>query len=154
MLVRKFTPEDAEMLSRLITRNLRLVNIRDYSPEAIEALLPHYTPDKIIDLSKNGYMVVCIHEDELVGTAFLDGDRVRNVFVDVDMHKSGIGRFLMADLEAHAIEKNLMSIYLHAGLSAEGFYRKLGYETIERIDRELNGFPLPVIKMEKALSKS
>jgi GNAT superfamily N-acetyltransferase len=154
MIVRKFVPRDADKLSQLITRNLRLVNIRDYSPAAIEALIPHYTPEKIIDLSKNGYMVVCIHENELVGTASLDGNRVRNVFVDIDMHKKGIGRMLMADIEAHAREKNLISVYLHAGLSAEGFYHKLGYKTIRRIDRELDGIPLPVIKMEKDLSKT
>jgi N-acetylglutamate synthase-like GNAT family acetyltransferase len=153
MLVRKFNPEDADQISRLIVRNLKQETIRDYSPEAIEALVPHYAPDILIELSKNSYMIVCIHGDDLVGTATLDRDRVRNVFVDIDMHRQGIGKLLMADLEAHAIAKNLKSIYLHAGLSSEGFYHKLGYEPIKRIEHELDGTPLPVIKMEKVLPK-
>ena len=151
MCLRKFSLEDAKNLSELIIQNLWHVNIHDYSAEAIEALATHYTSDKIIALLKECYIVVCIQGGELVGTASLDGNRVRNVFVDFNMHKKGIGRSLMADLEAFAIEKNLTSLYLHAGISAEGFYHKLGYKTIERIDRELDGNPLPVIKMVKAL---
>ena len=154
MLIRKFAPEDVENLSRLIIQNLRHVNIRDYSAESIEALVPYYTPDQIISLSKTCYMIVSVHGADLVGTATLDGDRVRNVFTDIDMHKKGIGRLLMADLEAYAIENNLTKIYLHAGLSAQDFYSKLGYETIKRIEHELDGNPLPVIKMEKVLSKA
>ena len=151
MMIRKFVPEDAEKLSQLIVRNLRLVNIRDYSKETIEALATYFAPDTIIDLATNSYTIVCTHEGHIVGIAVLDKDRVRNVFVEVEMHKQGVGRLLMAAIEAHAIEINLIKIYLYAGLSAQGFYSKLGYKTINRIEHDLDGNPLPVIKMEKIL---
>ena len=151
MMIRKFVPEDAEKLSQLIVRNLRLVNIQDYSKETIEALATYFATDKIIDLATNSYTIVCTHEGHIVGTAVLDEDRVRNVFVEVEMHKQGVGRLLMAAIEAHAIEINLIKIYLYAGLSAQGFYSKLGYKTINRIEHDLDGNPLPVIKMEKIL---
>jgi len=149
MMIRKFVPEDAEKLTQLIVRNLRLVNIRDYPKETIEALVTYFTPEKIIDLAKNSYMIVCTHEGHIVGTAVLDKDRVRSVFVEVEMHKLGSGRLLMTAIEDHAIENGLKKIYLHAGLSAQGFYNKLGYKTIKRIEHDLDGNPLPVIKMEK-----
>jgi len=152
MKIRQFVPEDAVSVSQLIIHNLQLVNIRDYSIEAIDALMPFFTPDRIIDESKYQYMIVCVIKNDLVGTASLDNDRVRNVFVDVDQHMKGIGRVLMSDIETFARRKNKKSIYLHSSLLAEGFYRKLGYKHIERIDRDLDGIPIPDIKIEKDLS--
>jgi GNAT superfamily N-acetyltransferase len=152
MLIREFVPEDAEGVSRLILRNLREVNTRDYSLEAVEAMGPFYTPERIIERSMSNWTIVCVHEDRLVGKASLDGDRVRNVFVDVDMHGQGIGSRLMAEIESHAQANGLETLRLHASPSAEGFYRKLGYIPVERIERELDGIPAPVVRMEKGLS--
>lgn len=150
--VRQFVAEDAEGLSRLILRTLRTVNIQDYSSEAIEALAPSFTPEKLIAASKQVHMIVCLEGEDLVGTASLDGDRVRTVFVDVERQKGGIGRQLMVSLEITARGKNLDRVELYASLSAEGFYRQLGYARIERIDRKVGGFPVPVIKMAKGLA--
>ena len=152
MFLRQFAPEDADALSRLIIRTLRNISIQDYSTEAIEALVPFFTPEKLIEKSKNQYMIVCIHKDDLVGVASLDGDRVRNVFVDAEMQRRRIGRLLMADIETYAVEKSQSRLYLHSALSAQAFYQALGYQAVGPIDRELNGHPLPEVKMEKALS--
>ncbi len=152
MLVRQFFPDDAERLSRLIVRNLQLVNIRDYSPQVIEALIPSHTPERIQDLACNGYTLVGVDGDLIVGTASLDGDRVRNVFVAVEKHGNGVGRKLMAAIEAYALDHRLRRIYLLSGLTAEGFYRKLGYEKVGAIEHDLDGVPLQLIKMEKVLT--
>ena len=151
MEVRNFEPEDAEKLSQLILQNLRQVLIQDYPNEAIEALLPHYTSEKLIEDSKEQLALVGTLGRDLVGTASLAYDRVRNVFVDVARHRSGIGKQLMAAIEAAARRQQLPKIYLMSGLSATGFYEKLGYKVVERIERDLNGIPLPVIHMEKLL---
>ena len=137
----------------MIIRNLRFVIIQDYSTEDIESMVPSFAPEKIINKSRDHHMIVCLHGDDLVGTASLDGDKVRNVFVDTEMHKRGIGRFLMAAIEDYAHENGLKTTYLHSGLSAQGFYRKLGYETVERAEQELDGILIEMIKMEKDLSK-
>ena len=57
----------------------------------------------------------------------------------------------MAAIEAGAQQRHLKKVYLMSGLSACGFYERLGYEIVKRIDRDLNGIPLPVIQMEKVL---
>ena len=151
MLVRNFEPEDAAKLSPLIIQNLRQVNIQEYSNEAIDALVPFYTPEKIIERSKHQFTLVCTLGNDLVGTASLEDDRVRDVFVDVARHRSGIGKKLMGAIEAYAREQLLKKIYLLSGLSAYRFYEKLGYKIVKRFDNDLNGIPLPVIHMEKAL---
>jgi N-acetylglutamate synthase-like GNAT family acetyltransferase len=151
MEVRNFEPEDAEKLSQLIIQNLRQVLIQDYPNEAIEALMPFYTPEKIMESSKHQFTLVGMLGNDLVGSASLDYDRVRNVFVDVARHRRGIGKKLMAAIEAYAQEQHLKKIYLMSGLSAYGFYEKLGYKIVKRFDRDLNGIPIPEIQMEKAL---
>ena len=151
MLIRRFAPDDADSLSRLIVRNLQLVNIHDYSSEVIEALIPTYSPERIRSTAEKTYTIVCVDGEKILGTALLDGDRVRNVNVDVDQHGKGIGRRLMAEIEAHALENQLPRIYLHSGITGEGFYHKLGYRTIAPVEHDLDGIPLSLIKMEKEL---
>jgi GNAT superfamily N-acetyltransferase len=152
MLVRRFSPDDAAQLSRLIVQNLQLVNIRDYSREAIDALILSYTPERIRHTAEHSYTVVCADGENIVGTATLDGDRVRNVFVEVDRHGQGIGRNLMGEIEAHALDNQLRRICLLTGLTGEGFYQKLGYVTIDHIEHDLDGVLLVFIKMEKELA--
>lgn len=151
LIIRNFELQDAERLSRLIVQNLRQVNIKDYSIEAINALVPFYTPKQIIGRSKHQYILVCTLNDHLIGTASLDCDRVRNVFVDIAWHKRGVGEELMSSVEVYASEQNLKRIYLTSGLSAYRFYKKLSYKIVKRFDEDLNGVPLPVIRMEKPL---
>jgi N-acetylglutamate synthase-like GNAT family acetyltransferase len=153
MLIRRFTAEDAEQLSQLIKRTLRKVNSRDYSMGAIESLIPFFRPESLIQKASEQYMIVCIDAGDLVGVAALDGDRVRTVFVDADRQRRGIGKLLMADIEARAIDTHQTRLYLHAALSAENFYQALGFEAIGPIDRELNGFPVPEVEMAKKLDE-
>ncbi len=152
MLIRPFIPDDAAALSRLIIQNVREVNSRDYSPEAIAALLPHFTPEDIINHAAKWLTLVCTIDQSVVGTASLDGDRVRDVFVAVDHHRAGIGRELMRAIESAAIKRNRGRLFLLAGLSAEDFYRKLKWVVVKRFSNDLNGIPLPVIRMEKQLA--
>lgn len=152
MFVREFTLQDAERLSRLILQNLRQVNIQDYSREAIKALEPSYTPEKMIESARHQLTLVCIIDDEIVGTASLDGERVRNVFVDLSLHRKGIGRRLVLAIEDHAKRKRIERVFLLSGPSAQGFYQKLGYTVVKRFDSDLGGIPLPVVQMEKELA--
>ncbi len=66
MLKNRFSQEDAERISRLIARNLQLVNILDYSSQTIEALIPSYTPEWIQDLAQYVYMIDCLELDRMV----------------------------------------------------------------------------------------
>ncbi len=151
MDVRNFKIEDAEKLSQLIIQNLRQVLIQDYPNEAIEALTPFYTPEKIVEWPKHQITLVGTLGNDLVGTASLDSDRVRNVFVDITKHRQGLGAKLMAAIESHAQAQHLKKIYLMAGVSAYGFYEKLGFKMVQRVERDLNGVPIPEIHMEKIL---
>lgn len=149
MDIRRLKPENAQTLSQLIIRNLREVLIEDYPGEAIEELVGFYSPEKIIERSNQHLTLVCTIGDDLVGSASLDEDRVRNVFVDVSRQHSGIGRELMGAIEDLAREDGQEKLYLMAGISAVGFYEKLGYRTVRRQVRELGNTSIVEIQMDK-----
>ncbi|MBK7091103.1 MAG: GNAT family N-acetyltransferase [bacterium] len=149
MLVRKFLPSDAEALSQIFIQNLRQVNIRDYPSEAIEALVRLYTPEQIIERAGKWITLVCTDGQDVVGTASLDNDRVREVFVAVSQHRTGDWQATNACHRDDGQRAASRKLYLLAGISAEDFYKKLGYVVIKRFDNDLNGIPLRVIRMEK-----
>lgn len=55
----------------------------------------------------------------------------------------------MGVIEERAREKGQEKLYLMAGISAVGFYEKLGYKTVRRHVRELGNTSIVEIQMEK-----
>lgn len=150
--VRRLTPQDAETLSRMIIQNLRQVTIHEYSEDAVDLLVAHFTPSKLLEDSASQFTLVGVLDGNLVGTASLRQDRVRSVFVDAARHRCGIGKTLMLSLEAEARRRAIPKLTLMSAPSACAFYQKLGYSEMERIDRDVDGIPLPVIRMDKTFA--
>ena len=75
-------------------------------------------------------MVVALLSERVVGTAGLDGDVVRTVFVAPDVQGSGVGRTLMHELERRARSKGIKKLSVPSSITAERFYAKLGYAPI------------------------
>jgi GNAT superfamily N-acetyltransferase len=133
--IRHFQDADATDISKIICRNLLEVNARDYSPEVIEKLVAHFTPDTITGFSRQRDMFVAEVNGVLVGTAALARDDrtaeeryvCLTVFVLPEYHGKGIGRKLVAQVEDVAQAKGAKCLQVPASLTAVQFYRKLGY---------------------------
>jgi GNAT superfamily N-acetyltransferase len=151
-VIRTFAPQDAQPVSRLVCQNLEQVVSRDYSAKAIAVMVAANQPDDVIRNAAEWLTLVAWRGHDLVGTASLSGDRVRHVFVAVEQHGSGIGRALMTAIESAARDRQIERLQLQSGLSTVGFYEKLGYQPLKRLERQAQGQPLPVILMQKALS--
>jgi N-acetylglutamate synthase-like GNAT family acetyltransferase len=99
--------------------------------------------------------LVALDEGTVVGYASLlleaDGTgHIRQVSVRPALQGRGIGRALMAECEAEARRLGLPLVWLNARVTAEGFYRRLGYTTVS------GTFPsgrtgVPHARMEKRL---
>jgi GNAT superfamily N-acetyltransferase len=63
----------------------------------------------------------------LVGTASLDGNVVRTVFVTPDVQGRGVGSRLMAEIERIARERDIRSLTVPSSVTAERFYARLGF---------------------------
>lgn len=74
--------------------------------------------------------------EKLVGMAALlraspSEGKVKRVSVDVELHRQGIGRKLMVELERWAKDQGIERLVLDAGVKNKqsiGFYQSLGYE--------------------------
>jgi N-acetylglutamate synthase-like GNAT family acetyltransferase len=69
-------------------------------------------------------------DHHVVGTAGLDGNVVRTVFVSPDVQARGIGKLLMAEIERTAQERKIQSLTVFSSISAETFYAQLGFKIV------------------------
>jgi GNAT superfamily N-acetyltransferase len=147
--IRRFADEDAGHVARLVTDNLLLVNVREYGEGAAKELASFYSPDLIREYARNGEMYVAVEGTRIAGTATLERDRIRNVFVRMDRHGRGIGGALMQRVEEIARDGGLKRLRLQANSAAVEFYRRLGYVRLGEIDERVGSFAIRMIEMEK-----
>jgi putative acetyltransferase len=126
----------------------------DYLPEYIEAWVGKLTPaiyeQVIADWSET--MFVAEKAGAIVGCSALSGHEVRAVYVNPLHARQGIGTLLMHVLEKEAFARSIPKLRLTASLNAELFYRKHGYQVVERSWYTLPcGTKIPCIYMEKYL---
>jgi N-acetylglutamate synthase-like GNAT family acetyltransferase len=112
-LIRPAQREDAEGVSRLII-----------------SVEQSFSPAAVSDLLKHRLVFVALNNDTIVGTASLDGQVVRTVFVDPRCQGRGIGRALMAEVERVAVERDIAVLAVPSSVTAEPFYAKLGFNAV------------------------
>lgn len=98
--------------------------------------------------------VVIYDENKPVGTGRVriveDKAKLERICVLASHRKHHLGKTIMNELEAIAIEKGLAKAKLHGQVQAAAFYEKLGYETASDVFMEEN---IPHVKMVKDLSR-
>ena len=119
--------EDAEPISALILAALQVSNAQDYPPEVIALVQQNFSAAHILALLSHRQVYVATHKGRVVGTASLDRQVVRSVFVELGLQGSGIGKKLMSTLENVAAQKGYSELKVPSSITAEGFYRAMGY---------------------------
>jgi N-acetylglutamate synthase-like GNAT family acetyltransferase len=72
--------------------------------------------------------------------------KIRQMAVDNMCQGKGYGRSLLLRIEDHLARLGFVHLFLHARMSAVGFYEKLGYA---RVGQEFIEVGLPHVRMEK-----
>ncbi len=121
---------DAEGLSAVIRAALRETNAKDYSPAVIDRLAANFSPAAVRDLMRVRCVFVAVQGRQIVGTASLEHNEVRTVFVAPQAQGQGIGSQLMADVERAARHAGVAMLTVPSSITAEGFYAKLGYAAV------------------------
>lgn len=108
-----------------------------------------------IEKEINDYLLACLENERIVGCCFLTkvSDttlQLRQMAVDTDWQKKGIGQHLIVFAEKTALNNGFQSIVLHARKVAVEFYKKLGYEIC---GEEFIEVGLPHIEMKKRLTE-
>jgi GNAT superfamily N-acetyltransferase len=125
--IRRALPSDAEEISRVIVRALHETNRRDYPAHVITAVAANFSPERVAEKLAARRAYVAIVDGAIVGTASLDGRVIRSVYVDPTYQGKGIGAGLMDVLEDLAREQAVSTLSVPSSITAEGFYRKLGF---------------------------
>ncbi|ARA82878.1 GNAT family N-acetyltransferase [Pseudomonas amygdali] len=128
--VRPARRADADAISRVVLAALRTSNARDYPVSVIERVQLSFSPSAIERLMQQRRMFVAVAVAVVVGTASLEGQVVRSVFVDPDWHRRGVGRLLMAKLERVALETDIGLLIVPSSLTAQEFYKALGFRLV------------------------
>jgi len=145
--VRAACAADAEDISRVIVRALRETNAKDYSPDVIARVEQSYSPAALANLMSQRKVFVATIEQQIVGTASLDGKVVRTLFVTPEMQGRGVGKLLMAVVERIAREDGVEALAVQSSVTAEQFYMRLGFKAV----RDSHHGEERTIVMERAL---
>ena len=102
---------------------------------------------------KNDFLFACTLNNKVIGCFILTPInshivKMRQVAVDTDQQKLGVGRTMSEFAEAWAKNHHYSYIELHARKAVEGFYKKLGYQPSGDIFIEVG---IAHIKMKKQL---
>jgi len=157
--VREMRDQDAGAFLEVHHAAVRGLAAKDYSSEIIElwATLPisRDSIERVIANPDDEVRFVAECENKIVGISCLvtANNELRACYVAPEYARLGIGRALISEVEAAAREFGLSCLQADSSLTAEPFYRSLGYRVRKRGVHWLRkGVPMPCVKMEKLLT--
>ena len=153
--LRKATQEDREAIWRVFTRAVRELARDAYTPAQIEAWAALRQPETFADAIATQEFFVAEEDGAVVGYGQLNSQTgvVEAVYVAPECACRGLGRELMAALEARARAAGLASLRLRASLNAVGFCEHLGWRVERREKHRLpSGVEFDVVQMVKSLA--
>ena len=145
VLVRAARAEDAAAISKVIIAALRESNALDYPPEVIAQVAQNFAAPQVLALMSQRQVYVAIHDQVVVGTASLDQQVIRSVFIAPEQQGKGIGKLLMARIESVAATHGLKELRVPSSITAEGFYALLGFQ---KVRDEFHGAERTVIMLK------
>lgn len=128
--IRPAQADDADALSVLIRATVAQSNAADYPPAVLAQVIAAFSVEAVAAQIARRQVFVALDTGELCGTAALEGDQVRSVFVDPARQGQRIGQHLMAEVEAAARRAGVARLLVPASLTARGFYERLGYQLL------------------------
>ncbi|MBQ6569861.1 MAG: GNAT family N-acetyltransferase [Clostridia bacterium] len=134
MIIRRFEKCDAQTVSKLVVKTLRVSNLKDYSAEEIERLCALHTPAYIIERSGWTHFYVAADGEKIIGCGAIgpywdktDESCLFTIFVLPEYQGRGVGRAIVETLERDGFALRAKRIEVHASVTGVPFYLKLGY---------------------------
>jgi putative acetyltransferase len=156
LVIRQFVASDAEAWIGVHHAAVRVIAAGDYSQAMIDAWTPPASARMIehLQAGPSGTKIVAELDGEMAGIAELVPDKgeLRACYVSPDFARRGVGKALVAELEALARNAGITALSAHSSVTAEPFYLHLGYEVTRRGTHVLHtGEPMACVFMRKAL---
>ena len=131
-VLRKASPDDAAAACEVLRRSIRELCVRDHKNDesSISAWLANKTPENVRKwlTSTLAYGVIAERQGKVCGFAMVGKNgTVTLCYVLPEVQHSGIGKKLLAELEAQAARWGLDTLRLESTLTAKPFYERNGY---------------------------
>ncbi len=108
--------------------------------------------DQWIDRLAQKNPFVAIVNEEIVGMAEIDTDGFIDYFyVHPSCQGRGIGKALLATIEAEAAELGVSTIFADVSITAKSFFLSRGFSITEANSNFILGHPAPNFRMQKIL---
>jgi putative acetyltransferase len=154
-MIRRARLADAAAMFAVHMAAIRVLAASHYSPQQLQAWCGDRSADSYISSIENKVVLVAISPlGSVCGFGQLNepAATVEAVYVAPEAVRKGIGRKLLALLEAHAFAASVPSLQLDSSLNAVAFYDKAGYAPVCKTLHELApGTFLPCVTMRKSL---
>lgn len=146
MHIRRFEASDAQAVSDLIVKTLRISNTRDYPPKLMEELVARMQPGDILGRASWTHFYVAVEGEAIIGCGAIgpywdkaDESSLFTIFVLPEWQGKGVGRRIVETLEADEYALRARRIEIPASITGLEFYKRLGYsykDGNESVDEE------------------
>jgi len=148
--------EDVAEILRVVGRAIALGCRDHYDAGQRAAVFASYASVLFVEALGPYEAVVAELEGRIVAYAQLDAatSRLRALFVDAEYQGRGVGRALLADVEARAARRGCARLHGAMSLNAVAFYARAGFRALggeERLMSASEGVHISVVRMEKRL---
>lgn len=152
--------EEVAQVLRLIRRAVDVGCRNHYDRRQLDAVYASYAGTLFVDTLGPVETIAATLGGQVVGVAQLDPQldreegRLRALFVDGDWQGRGLGRALMAEIEARAVRHGCVRLHGAMSLNAVPFYAATGFRVCHGPQRLVTARTLvPIVRMEKALAR-
>jgi GNAT superfamily N-acetyltransferase len=158
--IRVAGPDDADAVTEVLTASYPVLMDGAYDMATLAAALPHMVRANPTLLASGTYYLAETADGTAVGCGGWTHERpgtgeredglahIRHFATRPDRTGQGIGRALFEICVGAATGEGVHRFEVYASLNAEGFYRALGFETIEPLDIPMgNGAVFPSLRM-------
>ncbi|MBO7395668.1 MAG: GNAT family N-acetyltransferase [Ruminococcus sp.] len=135
MDIRRFREDDAEAVSALVIKTLRISNVKDYTPELMEEVVKNMQPANILERAGWTHFYVVEDESRIIGCGAIgpywgktDESSLFTIFVLPEYQGRGVGRLIIETLEQDEFFLRAKRIEIPSSITAVNFYRRFGYD--------------------------
>lgn len=152
--IRQFKKSDTREIMTLFYETVHKINIRDYSPEQIDAWGPKDMDyDLWLENLSNRITFVAESDGLVVGFANSEEDgHIDRFYCHKDYQGVGVGTSLLSAIEEEAQSRGITRLFTEASITAKPFFTKRGFVVLEEQTVERRNVIFINYRMEKVFS--
>ena len=161
MKIRPYKSSDVNQIAQLFYDTVHAIGARDYSQAHLRAWAPANADAEIWNarLSTNiSYVVDSFDQDQdraggiILGFGDMSPEgSLEHLYVHKDYQGKGIAKLITQTLLQDAEKLGLHEVTTVASITAKPFFEKLGFEVIEKYEKELRGAIFLTYRMKKVI---